>query len=306
MNTLQKLMLTKKRGLDRLVNRRAAPAMQSLLQRHQSGLLGSLSKVAKGNGAVTPTQVKRMIGVVRPGIVDLVEELIGALAGISREAQVEALRSVAGDINMLGHYDIMLPVEEVGKFRTLANQAADALETYNVKVSTSLGDGLIDRIQRELTMGMASQESAIDSIARVESVTDGMFGSLDRLARTETMWAYNDAQARGTEACQEALPDLMLRWTEFVNDETGAPVDEKTAEDSLAMHGQVVEPGELFVMPEEMPDGSPVSKRSAHLVGLGWDHPPNRPNDRAIVLPWQKEWGIPAWKYEKGRRVDIG
>jgi hypothetical protein len=70
------------------------------------------------------------------------------------------------------------------------------------------------------------------------------------------------------------------------------------ADDSLALHGQVAHPGGYFTMPID-PD---VEER---FWGKRWMFPPNRPNDRAVLSPWRPGWGIPAWEFKGGRRVNL-
>jgi hypothetical protein len=61
-----------------------------------------------------------------------------------------------------------------------------------------------------------------------------------------------------------------------------ATFDERTAADSYAVHGQIRRPEEAF----------------QSWFGL-YQHPPNRPNDREVVVPHRMSWPIPpylAWK----------
>lgn len=124
---------------------------------------------------------------------------------------------------------------------------------------------------------------------------------LRRLVRTETSYAYNLAQTEGLQELasqDEFRGKVFSRWTERIDDFTGRPFDDKVAKDSFAMHGQVVVPGQYFRMPE----GAPVSAR---LTGRSWPHPPNRPNDRAVLTPWMQEWGVPAWMWKSGVRITM-
>jgi hypothetical protein len=96
----------------------------------------------------------------------------------------------------------------------------------------------------------------------------------ERIVRTELAGAYNRA---GWEAVREAdaqLGDMCKIISEHFDDRTGA--------DSFAVHGQIRRPEEAF----EWWDGL-------------YQHPPNRPNDRAAVVPHRVSWPIPpalAWR----------
>jgi hypothetical protein len=122
---------------------------------------------------------------------------------------------------------------------------------------------------------------------------------VDRLVRTETSYAYNLAQSAALQAFPTEPGQLIWgRWNERVDDTTGKPLDKKVAEDSLVLHGQVARPGGVFTMPED-------ARAPSKLVGRSWSHPPNRPNDRAVLLPWMRDWGVPGWILQGGRRIDL-
>jgi hypothetical protein len=106
----------------------------------------------------------------------------------------------------------------------------------------------------------------------------------------------------------------MRRWTEYVDDATGRPLDARVANDSLVLHGQVCFQPEGatfegrstflvggtggFTMP---PDG----RVNAKLWGRRYAHPPNRPNDRSRLVPWKPTWGVPAYMVVNGVRMDV-
>lgn len=114
-----------------------------------------------------------------------------------------------------------------------------------------------------------------------------------------TAYAFNAAHSDAIVAAQEELPDLYERWTEYVDDRTGKPLDDRVANDSLVLHGQVVAKGGQFIMP-------PDSRVSAKVWNKRYDHPPNRPNDRAVLTPWRPHWrDVPAWEYRNGERVSL-
>jgi len=113
-----------------------------------------------------------------------------------------------------------------------------------------------------------------------------------RVARTEASRAYNQAQL----VAADEIEDLWMRWTERINDFSGLPMDNRVGEDSKALHGQVARPGETFTMPL----GGP-----SKMVGRQWTAPPNRPNDRAILVPWMPGWDVPAYVVEGGRKKPL-
>lgn len=119
---------------------------------------------------------------------------------------------------------------------------------------------------------------------------------IDRIARTEASVAYNDVQSAVVENVSKYVPGLYGRWTELVNDLTGEPYDSRVAIDSMVMHGQLALPGRVFLAPSD-------PRLPRRMIGKSWQHPPNRPNDRAVVTPWRKDWGVPGWLVQNGGKV---
>lgn len=147
----------------------------------------------------------------------------------------------------------------------------------------------------------ASFEKQVDPrhlIVLAGELMDQQSWRVERLVRTETSYAYNLAQAAALKAYPTEPGELLWgRWTERVDDLSGKPLDKKVAEDSLVLHGQVARPGGVFTMPDD--------PRAGKLAGRSWAHPPNRPNDRSVLLPWQRHWGVPGWILQGGKRIDL-
>lgn len=96
----------------------------------------------------------------------------------------------------------------------------------------------------------------------------------ERIVRTETMAATNRAGYEATRVADDELGDMVKILS--------AVFDDRTAADSYAVHGQIRRPTEPFVS----------------WYGL-YQHPPNRPNDREVVVPHRIAWVLPpylAWK----------
>jgi hypothetical protein len=91
----------------------------------------------------------------------------------------------------------------------------------------------------------------------------------ERIIRTETVYAYNVASVHALAFEQQTdFPDLKKKILAMMG-------DPRTAEDSIAVHGQVRGINEYFR------DGA----------GREYMHPPARPNDRETVIPWRDHWG---------------
>jgi hypothetical protein len=92
----------------------------------------------------------------------------------------------------------------------------------------------------------------------------------ERIVRTEMMGAYNRAGWEANREADNQLGDMCKILS--------ATFDDRTAADSYAVHGQIRLPDEAF----------------ESWFGL-YQHPPNRPNDREIVVPHRISWVIPQY-----------
>ena len=116
-----------------------------------------------------------------------------------------------------------------------------------------------------------------------------------RVLRTESARSANATAVDAVRVMARAHPDVRKRWVELIDDQTGVPLDDRVANDSLVMHGQVAPWDGLFTMPRA---------RIVHerMWGQQWNYPPNRPNDRAVIMPWRPGWGVPGWEFSDGKR----
>lgn len=97
----------------------------------------------------------------------------------------------------------------------------------------------------------------------------------ERIVRTETMYASNKAGNEAIVQADQQLGDACKIISSTFDSRTGA--------DSYAVHGQIRRPSESF----QSWFGSYV-------------HPPDRPNDRSVVVPHRVSWPIPAELKPKG------
>lgn len=96
----------------------------------------------------------------------------------------------------------------------------------------------------------------------------------ERIVRTETMGAYNRAGWETIRAADDELGDMVKILS--------AVFDDRTGWDSYQVHGQIRRPDEAFAWKGGM-----------------YQAPPNRPNDREVVVPHRVSWPIPeelAWR----------
>lgn len=96
-----------------------------------------------------------------------------------------------------------------------------------------------------------------------------------RIVRTEVRSAYSRASWEGIREADQQLGDMVKI--------VSATFDERTGADSWNVHGQIRRPEEAFEY---------VADNGAREL---FQHPPNRPNDREIVVPHRVSWAIPGY-----------
>lgn len=143
------------------------------------------------------------------------------------------------------------------------------LQRYGMNVVQNFEDRLRGAVLTSKPWG----EVRSDLIAESPFLQQAPASWAERIVRTETMGAYNRAGWETTRAADEVLGDMVKILS--------ATFDDRTGWDSFQVHGQIRRPSEAF-----------------EWDGRAFQHPPNRPNDREVVVPHRVSWPIPpelAW-----------
>jgi hypothetical protein len=294
--------------LDRLIDQRGAEALKRMYNDAVAELEKKLSALAGRGDTMTAHQQRVLLAQAKIGVAQIERKLGTALGTASREVQTEALRSLSRDITRLEqHFSgaaIPLPIDQAARFRGIIDNRRTSLLQAHESSMKNYGALTVRRMEQELSASLMAGENTHEAVTRLVGVAGGEWWRAERIARTELAWAFNATHADGIKAVAEELPDMMMRWSEHVDDVTGEPLDARVAVDSVAMHGQVAPPDGQFVMPPTAPVAvNGVTEVPTALVGQKWTHPPNRPNDRAVLAPWRPGWGVPGWVWQGGRRT---
>lgn len=299
-----------RRQLDRLADRRAMPRLKRLYDEAHAAVaerLRGLLRAGLGD-TFTAHQQRILLAQLKVGQRGLAGRMSGELSDVTTEAQTDAIRGLARNVTRLEKHftgaDLVLPIEEAWKIRQLVGRRRAYLDDMHQRSMARWGARLFSDVHEATSMALAQDmttEQAIDLIPR-EAAAQWWQG--ERIVRTETAWAYNLASADAVEEAAEVLPDLQKRWTEHVDDDTGQPLDDRVAPDSLAMHGQVTDADGEFDFPGDA-DGMTQKEIDRMRERAPWAAPPNRPQDRAALQPWRSVWGIPGWRLVEGRKVWI-
>jgi len=272
--------------------------------------MAKLERLGKGSTSFSHHHLQMALAQLKAGQLYIDDQMLGELNAATREAQVESLHTLVRNYKRLekhfsGHAPV-LPIEEAARFAGVIDKSRGSLLRQHKTSINRYGMAVIEKAQDAMSVSAASGETLDGAIGRVHEVVQGEWWQAERIARTESAYAYNSSHAEGIKEIAKEDVDVWMQWTEFCGPD-GAPLDIRVGVDSIALNGQVAPPGGVFTMPPTapFPDAKGNVKVSESLVGKSWEFPPNRPNDRATILPWKKEWRSPGWQYKAGRRVPV-
>lgn len=302
-----------RRRLDRLADRYAPQQLRRLYREAQAELEAKLRAAIRGGKGATFTahQQRMALAMVRDAQARIAARLAGAMGSVTEEVRRDAVRGIASQIVELEKRytgaEVVLPIEEAARFRGIVDARRTSMIRMHRASFARYGAEVTGAIEDGLAQSLVQGETPAAAIDRVQAASEGEWWQAERIVRTETAMAYNFAHADAIAEAAEELPDLMMRWSEHVDPETGEPLDDRVSVDSLAMDSQIASPGELFTMPptSRVPDAKGRTKVPEALVGETWEAPPNRPNDRSVLVPFSPRWGVPGWRWSNGRRVPV-
>ncbi len=147
------------------------------------------------------------------------------------------------------------------------------------------GEDLRSAITTQLVSSLASRDTSERTVAQLRSSVGKFFlgeeFKLNRIVRTELQGIYNFSKLNGLQRMQaEVIPDLKKSLMH--------PIDGRTGDDSkqLAAKNPIVAIDRPFVFTfrRKLKSGEIRTERREFMF------PPDRPNDRAILVPFRQEW----------------
>lgn len=287
--------------LDQVVAASGTAKVRALFATVESDLQKALARIPAGSFG--EAQRKSALVQIRTSLLRLSKSMEVQVTEASVQAQLAAVQALAGELAALERQFsgavVPVPLLEAARFKGVAGNVATSLLVQHRASMARYGAGVITSMEDVMARGILGGAQNTEMVDKMMATFEGHRWQAERIVRTELAWSYNAGHVNAAVAQAQAMPDLMMRWSEHVEDETYAPLDDRVAEDSIAMHGQLAPPGGLFTQPPTTPDGEEVPEG---LVAKTWPHPPNRPNDRAVIAPWRPGWGIPGWVWKDGRR----
>jgi len=304
--------------LERLTKQRGVAPMLRLIEQAHADLERKVRNLGKPGETFTEVQRQALLAQYRAMMVQLQPRMVRTLGEASREAQIAGIRDLV-KLVALGEAEFEgvvtpLPLEQAARMAGIIDaDRASLLRQHEVSIRT-YGVQSIGEAEQFLAQSFMQAKGYAETTSALLSMVEGSRYRAERIVRTETSFAYNAAHATAIDDASELVDGLMRRWTEYVDDATGRPLDARVANDSLVLHGQVCFQPEGatfegrstflvggtggFTMP---PDG----RVNAKLWGRRYAHPPNRPNDRSRLVPWKPTWGVPAYMVVNGVRMDV-
>ena len=236
---------------------------------------GPLSETA------TATQLKAMISQLEATLEALGGRIHKHLRDVAGTAAELGARHGADEFKLLAKHftgtEPVLSIDRAAVFRGLVSDVNSSLLFRYQLVSKSWSQNAITNVERALSVGTLAGkhlEDVIDDVMGKTGILEDERWKAERIVRTESSYAHGATKHRTMEKTQEDLgrPLHKRLITTF---------DDRTGDDSFLVHGQTVPVSKPF---------SWKHKRRGQWVVTRYMHPPNRPNDREVVIPWDPEW----------------
>lgn len=248
-----------------------------------------LAAGGEGSTTATATQLKAMIAQTEAALAILQRKLKKHLEDVSKTATTLGARHAVDEFlqleAMFTGTTPVLGLERAAIFRGLTGDTHSSLLSRHQRSSAAWSLNVINEIEKALAVGAMAQKPIDQMVPDVmKALGDAPRWRAERIVRTELAHAHGAAKHAAMTRTAKDLgeTELKKRLIETFDDRTG--------DDSFLVHGQTV--------PVEKPFTWKHKVRGRWVV-TPYMHPPNRPNDRAVVIPWRDEWDETAMAHEK-------
>lgn len=285
---------------DRLLDRTVMVPVRRSYDQAIGQTVSALGRMFKGQmrNFATVGTVNTVLNFIMQAMPGFSRRVAEVLATANRDTSVEGVRSVSRFLNLVRQAPS--PLDDVPTMARIATQRQAALQALQGRTADSIAKDLTRVISNRVKKATAMEWRVSEIISETGVGLDDEWWRIERTVKTETSSMFNEATMAAIllVSQDDEFSGMMSRWTEMIDDLTGRPLDNRVAPDSMALHGQVARPGGLFTMPS-------AARVPAAMIGKAWTHPPNRPNDRALLTPWMRDWKVPGWLYRGGTRVPL-
>ncbi len=261
------------------LGRADAAAVRRLLAVYEAAardILGRTVMAGSGITTFTAQHYSVVLGQLQAGIAELWQRLGGAMTESERAAVELAQKHIAESVATLsGHFEgTVRPFSVRPIFEIL--QEPELFITRDAAARGITGR-LLERARTELAVSMATREpffgGQTSTVSRIQHALGVGRYEAERAARTEHARAYN--AAHHGELVEANAQGGDYRKTIV------AVHDSRTDEDTVGLERWLADRGGSIRLDELFRDGD----------GRQYLHPPGRPNDRCVEVPWRADWG---------------
>jgi hypothetical protein len=223
-------------------------------------------------GSFTEAQLKIVLGLIDTALVALERKIIGEIRIGVDMLQDQAIEDLVKEFNyfekefrgILQPIPLDIVLESTKKQNYLFNQYKSSIRSYNLQLRSQM--------EHVMSQSLIEKVNAHVMVHRIMRSFANEQWKVHRIVRTELHNIYNVSKTKG----------MMIMKKKYASDlKKGLihPMDERTGEDSkeLAKMNPIIDIDKKFV---QIYNG----KKYVFMV------PPNRPNDRAILIPVRKSW----------------
>jgi hypothetical protein len=285
---IQQVIDLHRRQLAGLIETQGVGRLREIYRRSAEELQEKLARLARiGRGQVfgahhirlVQAQVSQGVHELERGIKEVLVDRGAVGLKLAPEHVVEAANALH---DVFGSPTPIVQAEQAGVFQNLYRGVPPSLLDRFEKSSRLYGQPVVQGIRDALSLAIVQKESldqAVDRVAGTSGIFRGQRWRAERIVRTELSWGYGVAKQRGMEVLRDQhVPGLQKRLV--------ATHDNRTGLDSLELDGQTVDVDKPFVWHVKNAKGR--VKRTVLYM-----QPPNRPNDREVVIPWNPGWPDP-------------
>jgi hypothetical protein len=280
----------------RFADRAGRGPLRRALEKAQAGLDRRLKHLSPGmKGSFTQAQLEASLRQVRAVLRTLMPEMKGVVvdtakqaAAVAGEGTMKAFRSAEKNFQGITGKPLALDAAAVLERSVTGTESsvlhriqADPAHPGRPGVMERYGLKVVERFENVLQQRLVQNIPWTDArdllIQQSPFLQEAPNYWAERILRTETAAAHNRSSRQAQQEISEQVGGGMVRIL-------CATFDDRTGADSYAVHGQVRRVDQAFDWWE-----GPYME------------PPNRPNDREVVVLWDPVWPVPAYLKPKSQ-----
>jgi hypothetical protein len=285
---IQQVIDLHRRQLQGLIETQGVGRLHEIYRRSEDELREKLERLARiGRGQTFGAHHMRLVQAqVSQGVLQLeggIKDVLVDRGAVGLKLAPEHVAEAANALHAgFGSPTPIVQAEQMATFQGLYRGVPSSLLDRFKKSSKLYGQPVVNKIKDELSLAIIQGEgldAAVDRVVGTSGIFHRQRWRAERIVRTELSWGYGVAKQRGMEVLRDGyVPGLQKRLV--------ATWDNRTGKDSKELDGQVVEVSAPFIWHVKNAKGR--VKRTVLYM-----QPPNRPNDREVVIPWHPGWPDP-------------